>query len=60
VDTDKNGAYVHAALLLQGYELDAMREAAVAAQFARIAEIAVVFVQDELPLALEPAPVFLP
>ncbi|MFS0755397.1 DUF4089 domain-containing protein [Noviherbaspirillum sp. 1P10PC] len=53
-------AYVAQALRLQGYQLGEAQEAGVAAAFEGIAAIAAVLMQDELPLALEPAPVFLP
>jgi len=60
MNDDRNAAYVHEALLLQGYRLSADQEAGVAAQFAGIAAIAAVLMREELDLALEPAPVFLP
>ena len=53
-------AYVAQALRLQGYQLSQAQEASVAAAFEGIAAIASVLMQDELPFALEPAPVFLP
>ena len=55
-----HAAYVHEALRLQGYRLSAAQEAGVAAQFAGIAAIAAVLMQEELERGLEPAPVFLP
>jgi prophage maintenance system killer protein len=60
MNDDHNAAYVHEALRLQGYRLTADQEAAVATQFAGIAAIAAVLMREELDLALEPAPVFLP
>jgi hypothetical protein len=60
MNDDHNAAYVHEALLLQGYRLSADQEAGVAAQFAGIAAIAAVLMREELDPALEPAPVFLP
>lgn len=57
---DDHAAYVHQALLLQGYRLTPAQEAGVAAQFAGIAAIAAVLMAEELDPALEPAPVFLP
>lgn len=52
--------YVRAALALQGYALDEAQTAAVTVQFARIAAIAGAFLQEPLPAAAEPLPVFLP
>lgn len=60
MNDENNASYVHEALLLQGYRLGADQEAGVAAQFAGIAAIAAVLMREELGLALEPAPVFLP
>ena len=60
MNDDHNAAYAHEALLLQGYQLNTEQEAGVAAQFAGIAAIAAVLMREELDLALEPAPVFLP
>ena len=60
MDIDHNAAYVHEALLLQGYRLSADQEAGVAAQFSAIAAIASVLMREELDLSIEPAPVFLP
>jgi murein L,D-transpeptidase YafK len=60
MNDDHNAAYVHQALLLHGYELSDEQEAGVVAQFAGIAAIAAVLMREELDLALEPAPVFLP
>ena len=60
MDIDHNAAYVHEALLLQGYRLSADQEAGVAAQFRAIAAIASVLMREELDLSIEPAPVFLP
>lgn len=60
MNDDHNTAYVHAALQLQGYQLTPSQEAGVAAQFAGIAAIAAVLMREELDLALEPAPVFMP
>jgi len=60
MNEDRNAAYVHIALLLHGYQLTEAQEAGVAAQFAGIAAIAAVLTREELDLALEPAPVFLP
>lgn len=57
---DDLSAYVAQALRLQGYQLSQAQEAGVAAAFEGIAAIAAVLMQDELPFALEPAPVFLP
>lgn len=53
-------AYVAQALRLQGYQLSQTQEDSIAAAFEGIAAIAAVLMQDELPFALEPAPVFLP
>ena len=52
--------YVQAALRLQGCRLTPQQQAGVAAAFAGIAAIAFVLMRQELPLELEPAPVFLP
>jgi hypothetical protein len=60
MNEDRNAAYVHAALQLHGYQLTEAQEAGVATQFAGIAAIAAVLMREELDLALEPAPVFLP
>ena len=60
MDIDHNAAYVHEALLLQGYRLNAEQEAGVAAQFKAIAAIASILMREELALSIEPAPVFLP
>ena len=60
MNDDHTAAYVHEALLLQGYQLSAAQEAGVAAQFAGIAAIAAVLMREPLDLSLEPAPVFLP
>ena len=60
MNEDHNAAYVHTALQLQGYRLTQAQEAGVAAQFAGIATIATVLMREELDLALEPAPVFVP
>jgi hypothetical protein len=60
MNNDRNAAYVHEALLLQGYRLSDQQEAGVATQFAGIAAIAAVLMREELDAALEPAPVFLP
>jgi len=60
MNNDRNAAYVHQALLLQGYELSAAQEAGIATQFAGIAAIAAVLMREELDPSLEPAPVFLP
>jgi len=57
---DQRLAYVRAALVLQGYELDEARTAAVLVEFARIESIAASIVDCELPLELDPAPVFRP
>jgi hypothetical protein len=57
---DDTRAYVAQALRLQGYLLTEAQEAGVAAAFEGIAAIAAVLMRDELPFALEPAPVFLP
>ena len=52
--------YVRSALLLQGFSLpeDATQE--VIGQFARVEAIAHEVTGEELPLGLEPAPVYLP
>ena len=60
LDVGSTTAYVAQALRLQGYQLSQAQEAGVAAAFEGIAAIAAVLMQDELPFALEPAPVFLP
>jgi len=57
---DDTRAYVAQALRLQGYQLSQAHEDGVAAAFEGIAAIAAVLMGDELPFALEPAPVFLP
>lgn len=51
-------AYVDAALTLQGYTLREDAAQDVREQFARIAQIAAVFVDLPLPVALESAAVF--
>ena len=57
--TDQQRAeYVRAALALQGYELDAVRIAAVLGEFTRIHAIASAILDRELPLELDQAPVF--
>lgn len=57
---DELRAYVAQALALQGYVLTDAQQAGVAAAFEGIAAIAAVLMRDELPFALEPAPVYLP
>jgi hypothetical protein len=57
---DDTRTYVAQALRLQGYQLSQAQEDGVAAAFEGIAAIAAVLMGDELPFALEPAPVFLP
>jgi hypothetical protein len=57
---EQRSAYVRAALSLHGYELDEHRIAAVLGEFARIQAVAATIVEHDLPLDLEPAPVFRP
>ncbi|WP_251864736.1 DUF4089 domain-containing protein [Achromobacter sp. Marseille-Q4962] len=52
--------YVRTALALAGYALRDSAEAEVALQFARIHDIASVFVDEALPVELESASVFRP
>lgn len=53
-------AYVRAALALHGYAFDAAQVAAITREFARFAALAETFCEQDLPSALEPAPVFRP
>ena len=53
-------AYVRSALALLGYPTDEAFVARILPQFALIASIASNIVDSELPLDLEPAPVFRP
>ena len=57
---EQRSDYVRAALALQGYDFDNVRLAAVLGEFTRIHAIASAFVDCELPLELDPAPVFRP
>jgi hypothetical protein len=57
---EQRAAYVRAALLLQGYELDEPRIAAVLREFTRIQAVAATIVDRELPFELDPAPLFRP
>jgi hypothetical protein len=52
--------YVRSALALQGYDFNAERTENVIAQFERIEALAQVLLAVELPLGVEPAPVFRP
>jgi hypothetical protein len=59
--TDEQRArYVAAALMANGYTLDAAHEAVIVEQFSRIEAIARSFVDDVLPVDAEPAVVFRP
>lgn len=53
-------SYVRAALALQGYQCDEAQLAAILLQFSRIETVAQSFLQLQLPLALDAAPVFRP
>ncbi len=53
-------SYVRAALALQGYQFDEAQHAAILLQFSRIETVAQSFLQLQLPLALDAAPVFRP
>ncbi len=57
---DELDAYVRAALALHGYRFDPAQVAAITQQFARVANIAAVFVDFEIAQDVEPAPVFRP
>ena len=53
-------AYVRAALALQGYRFDEAQIAEIVVQFSRLEAIAQTVLQEPLPFASEPAPVFRP
>jgi hypothetical protein len=54
------GAYVRAALTLQGYAFDEPEIVEIVAQFSRLEAIARTVLDWPLPFASEPAPVFRP
>jgi DNA-binding response OmpR family regulator len=64
MDDSERAAYVRAALALQGYRFDAVRDAArveeIVRQFARIETIAAPVLDAQLPLELESGSVFRP
>ena len=53
-------AYVHAALVMQGYRFSETRITEIAREFERIESIAATIVNAELPLGLDSASVFRP
>jgi hypothetical protein len=59
-DNEPLGAYVRAALKLQGYTFEEAEIAEIVLQFARLEAIAQTVFDWPLPFASEPAPVFRP
>jgi hypothetical protein len=60
MNTEQLNAYVRATLALHGYQFDDEKIAAITAQFARIEKMAGTFLDIDLPLEADAAPVFVP